>query len=283
MHRIKSFLLRVWNIPYVKHPILGVLSLFVLVVLVFFSLGIFTRHGREYVVPEFRTLTMAEAKHFAQEASLKLVLSDSTYVLTRQPGEILEQQPLPGEKVKKGRRIFLTINAVLPQRVPVPNIVGETIRQALILLDQNGLYVGQLSFTPDIALNSVLALSYNGEKLHLGDSVPKGSRIDLLLGKSFGDVSTHIPRLVGVTLQEAWSVLALNSLNVGKMSFDETVKNLADTLSAKVYSTFPKGHTGVTLPLGAKVDLWFTLNTSRIATMAVEERNANVLDDSTLD
>lgn len=271
MKRFRTFWVGLWNISYIKHPVIGLLLLLFLLVSVFLLLRIFTRHAQEFPVPDFRTLSLADARVFATEKNLILVVADSSYVLTRRLGEILEQSPPSGDLVKKGRRVFLTINAVLPQMVTAPNIEGETIRQALIQLEQRGLYAGRLSFVPDIALSTVLQMSFKGKRIYPNDSIPKESRVDLLLGKGFDEISTKIPSLIDQTLHEAWNALALNSLNVGRIRFDETVKSLADSLSARVYSTFPQCLSDVPMPLGASVDLWLTLNASRISAVRLKE------------
>ena len=218
---------------------------------------------------------------------LRLEVSDSTYIITKRPGEILDQQPRAGEMVKKGRRIILSINALSPQLVVVPNLVGETIRQALIVLEQAGLAVGRLSFTPDIAINNVLAQNFKGVAIAPGDSIPKGSSLDLVLGNGFSGAVTAMPEILGFTLAEARNALAAVSMNVGRVTFDETVKDLSDSLTAKVYSTSPHytGHDN--LPLGARADLWLTLNASRIAASAItrqdEPRPADEARDTSLE
>ena len=115
------------------------------VLLTFYSLGLFTRHGDEFPVPDFCAQPLAKAYQLAEKYHLELVLTDSSYVVTQRPGTVLQQQPAAGEKVKRGRHIFLSINACAPMRVSAPNLVGETLRQALILLDQSGLQCGELS------------------------------------------------------------------------------------------------------------------------------------------
>ncbi len=266
----------VWRIPYVRHPLLAILLVVFGVLLAFYSLGLFTRHGDEFPVPDFCAQPLAKAYQLAEKYHLELVLTDSSYVVTQRPGTVLQQQPAAGEKVKRGRHIFLSINACAPMRVSAPNLVGETLRQALILLDQSGLQCGELSFTPDIALNSVLKQSYEGDELQAGVPIPKGSLVDLLLGAGFESSHfTQQPNLSQMTLQEARRTLAAHSLNLGRVVFDETVKNMADTLAARVYTTNPPYLGARELPLGSRVNVWLTLNASRIATQAIEDQ-ANI-------
>lgn len=272
---------RIWRIPYVRHPFLALVLVLFLVVIAFYSLGILTRHGDEYVVPDLCGQPLSEAYKIADKYHLNLVLLDSSYVVTKRPGTVLQQQPVSGEKVKRGRHVFLSINACNPMMIQAPSLVGETLRQALILLDQSGLQCGQLSFTPDIALNSVLKQSYEGDELLPGDKLPKGAFVDLLLGQGFESSSlTQQPNVIQMTLQEARRMLASRSLNVGRVTFDETVKDMADSLSARVYTTNPPFLGNRELPLGSRINLWLTLNASRIAAQAIREQANNTLQDS---
>lgn len=280
MSKFTRFLYSIWRIPYVHHPLVALVLLVVVFLGAFLSLDLFTRHGDEFPVPNLVGLPLKDAYTLAENSHLTLVLLDSSYVVTKRPSTVLQQQPLSGEKVKRGRHIFLSINACQPMRVTAPLLVGETLRQALILLDQAGLQCGRLSFTPDIALNSVLKQTYEGEELQAGDKVPKGALIDLLLGQGFETSFTPQPNLVQMTLAEARRTLASRSLNLGKVVFDETVKDMADTLAARVYMTNPPFLGNREMPLGSSVALFLTLNASRIAAQAIRDDLNNHASDS---
>ena len=56
--------------------------------------------------------------------------------------EVLDQDPKAGEQIKEGSKVTIKIN-VKPQEVPAPGLVGKTLEQAKILLDQAGLLVGR--------------------------------------------------------------------------------------------------------------------------------------------
>jgi hypothetical protein len=280
MSSFSKLLRSLWRIPYVHHPLIALGVVLILIVTAFYSLRLFTRHGDEFAVPDFCALPLAQVYKLAEEYKLNIVLLDSSYVVTKRPGTVLHQQPEAGEKVKRGRHVFLSINACQPMLVSAPNLVGETLRQALILLEQSGLQCGQLSFTPDIALNSVLQQSYDGQELVAGEKIPKGELVDLLLGQGFESSMTTQPNVIQLTLQEARRVLASRSLNIGKVVFDETVKDIADSLAARVYTTNPQYLGNRELPLGSRVNLWLTLNASRIAAQAIQEESNNHIQDS---
>ena len=94
---------------------------------------------------------------------------------------IYSQNPIAGSKVKKGRRILITINAINPQMVEMPSLVGFSLRQAYTELTSKGLSIGSLIYIEDIATNNVLEQRYNGQPVAPKTLLESESDIDLLL------------------------------------------------------------------------------------------------------
>ncbi|HON18100.1 MAG TPA: PASTA domain-containing protein [Salinivirgaceae bacterium] len=241
-----------------KHLGLAILSAIVFLWLVYLSLKIFTHHGRTYRVPDFSGLMFDEAQILAKHHKLEIVLNDSTYNPGHKPGTIISQKPIPDEKVKKGRRVFVTINAFSTPKVPMPNVTGVSFRQAQVSLELAGLTVGRLIYEPDPMKNYVLDQRYKGQQILPGTPIEKGQAVDLILGQGYGDVSTTIPDIIGMTFQEAKKVLQSEYINIGKVTYDKTVKTFADSTNARVFRQYPPA--GRTIRIGNIIDLWLTLN-----------------------
>lgn len=267
MGRVKEVLKRVWRVPYVRHPLLIIGVALVLVLFVLAFLHFYTRHGVEFALTDFRGMLLEEAKESGDDQGIRLVVYDSVYIMTLHPGEVIAQQPVAGTRVKKNRRVFLTVNSMSPQYGPAPDVVGISLRQALMDLERTGYTVGRISLVPDIALFNVLEQSYEGRRLSVGDSIPKGSAIDLTLGAGFDSLTVTVPLVLGMTLRDARMRLATSALNVNRVEYDATVQSLSDSLSARVYSIHPRASAGGgvrRVPAGFGVDLWLTLNEQRI-------------------
>lgn len=239
--------------------------------LFFIFLFIFTRHGQSYPVPSFSGLKHNEVVKLAKKYKLRVEVADSVYILTRKPGTVVDQIPVAGTKVKQNRRVLLTINARNPKKVEMPNIVGVTLRQAKGILDQQGLIVGNLVFVPDIAVNNILEQKFKGKLLEPGTMIPKGSRIDLVLGRGMQNEKGGLPLLIGLNQSESRSRLIDASLNLGQVRYDETIKDYKDTLNAMVYSQYPAySEEANSISFGARVDIWLTLNESRVPKIKAE-------------
>jgi beta-lactam-binding protein with PASTA domain len=211
-------------------------------------------------------MTIQKANELAEDMNLRLEITDSVYIISRDPGTIIDQNPTSGTFVKANRRVFITSNAVNPILVEMPNLVGLTLRQAKSTLNLQGFKLGYLLFVPDIAVNNVLEQHYKGDEIEVGKEIPKGSEINLVLGKGLYNEKTVLPRAIGLTLAEARNLLQDASLNIGRFTFDETIIDNVDSLQARVYSQYPNYNweTETYINFGSRVDLWLTQNESRI-------------------
>ena len=72
----------------------------------------------------------------------------------------------------------------------------------------------------------LLLISYIMEKRFTkGDSLQKGSVIDLVLGKGLSNQRTPVPDLIGMNLDPAKNKILVSSLNLGTFIYDNTIIN----------------------------------------------------------
>ena len=83
--------------------------------------------------------------------------------------------------VKENRQIYIKLNASGYGKVTVPNLIYKTRRQAIPTLEALGFKIGQITYKPNIAENTVLEMRYNGATLEPGSQLSKTSTIDLVL------------------------------------------------------------------------------------------------------
>src|SRR5665647_2654080 len=119
----------------------------------------------------------------AQEKDMRVEVFDSVFMADLKKGTVVIQHPEAGLKVKRNRKIFLTMNAINPEKIEMPNLVDLTFKQASAKIESFGLKLGHISYEPNIAVNLVLAQQLHGSPLPPGDSIAKGTAIDLVLGK----------------------------------------------------------------------------------------------------
>lgn len=227
-------------------------------------LKITTRHNHNLSVPDFAGMTLDEATLSAGNRNLRIEVFDSVFLSDFERGTVVEQHPRAGFMVKKNRKIFLTMNAMSPDMVAMPNLVDLTFIQARAKLESFGLKVGKISYEPDMGINLVLAQKQDGRKLVPGDSVVKGAKIDLVLGKGLSDEETAVPDLVGLSLEAANISASDRFLSIGAAVKDQSVISAEDELKALVYRQRPESGQGITLPMGSAIDVWITVDSTKV-------------------
>lgn len=246
----------------VKNIIKAVIFVAVVVLAVNIGLGLITQHGKEITVPDFTNMSFREALETGQRAGVRVEVTDSVYVRRMQRGAVFTQNPVAGSRVKKGRRVLLTINAVVPRKVTMPSLVGYSMRQAKAELSSRGLYLGRLIYVSDIATNNVLRQLYRDHEIKPGTQVESGAAIDLVVGLNSEDSRTYAPNVVGLKYLRAVDAVHDNSLNVTKLNFDKAVRDYTDSLNAVVYKQSPAS-VETPLTMGSGMTLWLTTEESK--------------------
>ncbi|MFM7016788.1 MAG: PASTA domain-containing protein [Bacteroidota bacterium] len=184
-------------------------------------LSAFTNHGETVTVPNVKGMKFSELKAFLESKSLNVKISDSSmFLLDKGPGVVIEQDPRPNEFVKEGRTIYVSITRTVPPQVKMPNLIDVSQRQAEAILFSYGLRLGNTIYKPDLAKGAILEMRFNGNLLSAGQSIPKGSKIDLVLGDGVGVTDVAVPDLINLSLEEAVFVLKGSALNVGEVFYD---------------------------------------------------------------
>lgn len=132
--------------------ILNVLLMGIITVLIILCISIFlnyyTKHGESISIPNVRGLEIREASGKIRSVGLDYEITDSIYSQDIKPGTIVETHPRIGSNVKKGRTIYITINAKNPRPVILPDIENVSSRQAISQLNALGLIDVSIKYVP---------------------------------------------------------------------------------------------------------------------------------------
>lgn len=134
-----------------RHPVFANIVIICIVavlgvVILYLSLAIFTKHGREAVVPKVEKMSYTDAIAKLHDAGFKIEIRDSVYTDNVKPGYVIEQFPKAKSMVKPGRKIFLYIQAVHPKEVVIDDdnnprldaLRGMSLRSAISHLEELG-------------------------------------------------------------------------------------------------------------------------------------------------
>ncbi|NRT12067.1 PASTA domain-containing protein [Flavobacterium sp. 14A] len=142
-----------------------------------------TNHGNEIVVPNLSKLTEEQVEEKLDGLDLSYILLDSLDYRSDYPKySVVQQDPLPGAKVKEGRKVYIKINSSGFSSVKIPDLIEKTYREAVPTLKALGLEEGTITYIPNLGRDMVLDMRYKGRSIRPGDRVLKSSKIDLVLG-----------------------------------------------------------------------------------------------------
>ena len=169
--------------PVIWGNLLAMVIVAVLLVLgVWFGLGMYTHHGEEIIVPDVVGKLIGDADYTLEMQGLEAVVVDSTYDHTKPSGAIMVQTPKAGSRVKSGREIYLTINSKESPTVALPDIADNcSLREAQDRLRQLGFRVGPIE---EIVGDKdwVYGVKCRGRMVMSGERVPTDAVITLIVG-----------------------------------------------------------------------------------------------------
>jgi beta-lactam-binding protein with PASTA domain len=230
----------------------------------FKSLGVFTHHGITITVPDFASVKTEDLDKFISGRQLRYEIIDSVFDSKVGAGVVIKQDPEKNSSVKQNRIIYLTVSAKMAPLVKMPNLVDASMRQAQAMLESYGLKAGTREYRADQCVNCVLEQILKGKKVEAGTMIPKGSVIDLVLGKGQGDEKINIPCMIGLSHQDALDKIAENGLSQGAIMCSDC-KTSADKEKAKVYKQIPACSSDAMVNPGNAIDLYLSIKAITIS------------------
>lgn len=213
-----------------------------------------TNHGKEIPVPNVMNMTVHQAIKILEDSGLEAEVDSFKYDPKYKPFQVLQIYPSAGSRVKDGRTIVLKVNPRTWAKVAVPDVLDRYKYLAFRQLDLVGLKIGDTIYEPNIQKDAVIRMMYNGTTLKPGTLLSKFSTIDLVIGSGpLRNVS--VPNLVGMTVQEAKTIIKTNHFEVGMVEHEDGGKDESDV----VYYQDPER--GSLRDQGMQIDLWASKKT----------------------
>ena len=194
----------IWLI--IKNLLLMLLVVAGIGVIAFFVINIYTRKGQTEEVPKVTGLSIEKAIEMLEEHDLDYIIADSVFDDEAPRHSIMDQSPTAMSLVKKGRKIYLTVNSLDVPEVEMPDIAGKmSFEQAKKTLTGKGLLLGKVTEQPDPSITSaadmpVFEQLYRGDPISPGTKIKRKSKIDLVVGvmENRGDTMSLPPDTVGL-------------------------------------------------------------------------------------
>lgn len=159
-----------------------------ILLLVWWGLGMYTRNGVSVTVPHLEGKMIGEAMPQLEALGLQHEVVDSTYSMDALPGTVADIVPVAGSAVKPGRIVFLRVYAHSPKSVSIPWVEGQSARNAMARL--RGLGFDKLSekIVASQDIGACIGLTKaDGTAIKAGDMLPKNTPIVVLIGGAVQD------------------------------------------------------------------------------------------------
>lgn len=192
--------------------IASVAGAIVLGLIVAFAAGIFG--GEEIEAPDFKNMTLEEAKDAAKEYDLKIKKADEVVSEDVEKGKIVSQDPKAGTKIKTGSTVKVNISKGLGDG-DVPDLTGKMQDELASYLEAAGFTLG--SVTEEASEEEAGTVLRQDPKA--GSTAEKGTAINVVVSDG-SKAKAVVPYLVGKSLGDAQAALLNAGLSVGSISYD---------------------------------------------------------------
>ncbi len=233
---------------------IAVVLIMILIFIAIKLLDVYTEHGEEVKLPDFKGMIVMQFDSTGFGDDFDFFVIDSVYDKSKPGGTVVMQLPLSGSKVKKGRSVYLTVVAMTPELVYMPDLKDLTLRQAVNVLESSKLKVGKLRYVPSFDKNAVLEQMFEGDTIFPGDTLVKGSVIDLEVGSGDRTYEIPVPFLIGKTREEAIYSINTASFNLGHEIY---LDSIIDEEHSKAYMQDPRWDTELPYYPGDSIHIWY--------------------------
>ena len=158
----------------------------------------YTNYNEGVTVPDVTRLPLDEAEALLETYGLRHEVLDRRAHSAYPANFIIDQTPEAKQIVKPDRKVYLIVNTDATPKTVVPNVVNLSLRNAEIQLENHGLAIGTRSYETSRFINTILRQS-----VAAGDTVARGTVVDLTVSDGLGSRMVQIPDLSGMTLIEA--------------------------------------------------------------------------------
>ena len=169
--------------------------------------------GKYMVNVTNKNLSYAE-KILLQEG-YRSIVSDTLFSGSYESGTVVDQYPNPNTKVKKGRTVRLKI-AQPEKMVPIPDLIGRSLRSAELSLNQMGLEIDTVyeEYNSDVPSGNVTWQYPKG-----GDLLSRGNGLHLTISLGVPPNFFQVPNLFGLSKKKAVLDLEKAGFTLGKIFY----------------------------------------------------------------
>ncbi|MCX7668079.1 MAG: PASTA domain-containing protein, partial [Atribacterota bacterium] len=222
--------------------------------------------GGTVTLPDFRNQDLIEVINNSARLGLQVEVKKLEYDPQSPLNLVLNQDPQPGSKVKKGSRIWVVVNGggtMVAQNgvsssgvTVVPDLREKKLEEVEAILREYGLQLGRVVEATHDRIPRGYVISQNPPPQ---SKVFQGEKVNLLISKGSealeGRMAVKVPDVIGLKFEEAKVLLAQEGLSVGTIEEVPTEERRAGVVIEQSPSP------GEEIEAGQSVNLWVSRNT----------------------
>jgi serine/threonine-protein kinase len=196
-------------------------------------------------VPDVRGSSAAEAHRRVASKGLRLAVRDSVFSESATVGEIVDQLPRPGERIKRARRVFVDLSRGR-RLYTVPDVTRVSQREAGLKIQSHQLQAGAVDYASSTAIPEGVVIRQHPAA---GERVARGSSVRLVISSGSPFTPKPVPDLIGLPIDAVE-----DSLRKYEMSLGTVRERVAELLPpGQVLAQNPEG--GVLATRGTAVEV----------------------------
>ena len=215
-------------------------------------------------VPDFIETEISEAEDIAAQQGLSIEVSEEVFHNDIKKGNIVTQEPKPGERVKQTRKIVVTVSQG-PKIVEISDFNGRPLREAEVVIDNLGLKLDEINYVYSEILSENHVISQDPVP---GSEIEINTPIKLTVSDGPKPEMAIMPSLIGLQRDRAFELIQQSGLKVGQLSYNESTRYDEGLIISQEF----KG--GEEVPDGSSVNL--QISTGLINNGGFEEHSTNI-------
>jgi eukaryotic-like serine/threonine-protein kinase len=184
----------------------------------------FAIHGRQTTIPKIVGLTQTQAERLLADHGLVLEEGDRYFSSDIPEGRVMSQAPQPGVQVRRGWHVRVA-ESMGPQRVVIPDLIGNSERAAEINIRRRGLDLGSIATASLSGAPADQIVAQSPPPNAVNVSEPK---ISLLMAAAEERPSFVMPDLVGQSEDNAVDAIVNAGLRVAGINSQAAAPTLAN-------------------------------------------------------
>jgi len=170
-----------------------------------------TIHSGEEKAPALVGLSLEDAQRRAASMGLGIKVEDHLFSSQYPENHIASQAPPPGDSTKAGQDIHVLVSLGTP-RVPVPDLVGDSVRAAQVTAVQGGLTLGDVA---TVHWNGVAADGVVAQEPPPTAQPARSPSVNLLISLGEPAPAFVCPDFVGMNIERARNQISAAGFTIG--------------------------------------------------------------------